>query len=333
MAAVRAEGRPLAAFSSTLTTVTDMTPASRILPTILLAIFWTSAAFGESALQGDHERGAAVYRLNCAACHGAERRGDGPLAASLRKPAPRSLADPAFLMQRSDGDLHKAIAEGGAAVGASPLMPAFGERMAELDAWDAVAFLRDEQLAVDDFFPEAARFTAKEYKLDADSLKRLAPVLGTLPEDETRVTVVAVFGGKKSAEGPVFVPQDPRFLDSLKPKHKLGYVAFTSLAFPALDKPLALAIALDRDGKISALRPDLTGVDAKGRERIERLLAGFVGLGGKQAQYAELKVAKPSPKDAKQSAELAKTLTRAYFRTLEGAVMYDKEERERHWAD
>ena len=303
------------------------------LTSMLLALGAAATARAEPALPGDAARGQAVYRLECAACHGADRRGDGPLSFNLKNPAPADLTNPELLMQRSDAELHKAISDGGRAAGRHFTMPGFGPGRAELDAWSLVAFLRSGQVTVADFFPDAARFTAKEYAFDAPSLKRLEPVLGALPEAEARMNVLAVFGGKQGEDGPVFVPQDPRHLGSLKPKKKLGYLAFASLPFPGLQRPLALSLALGRDGAIKALRPGLQGLDAPARERIERLLAGFVGQGGKGTEYKPLAPAKVAVRDARQAAEVAAALTRVYFRTLEGAVMFDKEERERHWAD
>ncbi|MGI5860775.1 MAG: c-type cytochrome [Myxococcales bacterium] len=303
------------------------------LASMLLALGWATTSAAEPILPGDAVRGRALYKRDCAACHGAERRGDGPLAVNLKNPEPADLRNPELLMQRSDADLHKTIAQGGAAAGAHFTMPAFGERAGELNAWDLVAFLRDGQVTVLDFFPGAASFTAKEYAFDKSSLERLAPVLGALPEAEARMSVITVFKGKKAADGPVFVPDDPRLLDSLKPKAKLGYLAFAAIAFPELERPLSLAIALDRDGAIKSLRPELAGLDDKARDRVKRLLAGYERQGGKGQEYKALKPPKTSPKDAKPAAEVATALTRVYYRALEGAVMFDKEERERHWAD
>ncbi|HCF57357.1 MAG TPA: hypothetical protein DFS52_05120 [Myxococcales bacterium] len=303
------------------------------LVSMLLALGPASSSAAEPLLQGDAERGRALYKRDCAACHGPERRGDGPLALNLKNPEPADLRDPELLMQRSDAQLHKVIAGGGPAAGAHFTMPAFGERAGELDAWDVVAFLRGGQVTVVDFFPEAARFTAKEYAFDKASLERLTPVLGKLPEAETRMSVITIFGGKKTADAAVFVPDDPRLLDALKPKAKLGYLAFVAIGIPELDRPLSLAIALDREGAIKALRPELAGLDDKARDRVARLLAGYVSQGGKSQEYQALKPPKAASKDAKSAAEVATALTRVYYRVLEGAVMFDKEERERHWAD
>jgi caa(3)-type oxidase subunit IV len=61
----------------------------------------------------------------CAACHGADGTGDGMAAASLN-PKPADFTDPAFWKDKTDAELLKAIKDGGAAVGKSPMMVAWG---------------------------------------------------------------------------------------------------------------------------------------------------------------------------------------------------------------
>jgi mono/diheme cytochrome c family protein len=65
--------------------------------------------------------GKATYTATCAACHGAAGAGDGAAAAALPvKPA--NFTDPAFWAARTDDQVKKAIREGGAAIGKSPMM-------------------------------------------------------------------------------------------------------------------------------------------------------------------------------------------------------------------
>ncbi len=68
---------------------------------------------------------AAKYQTLCAPCHGTEGKGDGPAGAALN-PEPASFADPAFWAERDDAQVRKAIKEGGASVGKSPIMAPFG---------------------------------------------------------------------------------------------------------------------------------------------------------------------------------------------------------------
>jgi hypothetical protein len=64
-----------------------------------------------------------VWDTRCLTCHGAEGRGDGPLAPSLPV-APRDFRDPLFAARATERHVATAIVEGGAAVGLSKLMPA-----------------------------------------------------------------------------------------------------------------------------------------------------------------------------------------------------------------
>lgn len=66
--------------------------------------------------------GAATYAATCVGCHGAAGKGDGAAASALpTKPA--NFSDAAFWAGRTDDAVKKAIKEGGAAVGKSPIMP------------------------------------------------------------------------------------------------------------------------------------------------------------------------------------------------------------------
>ena len=227
-------------------------------------------------------------------------------------------------------------------------MPAFGAQLPPLDVWDLVAFVRAGQPSVGEFFPTAARYTAQPYTLDADAQKRLDPLLGKLAADEQRVVVATAFGGEKvEGEEPAYVPHDPRLLDALKPKQKLGYLAFVSVAVPGVGV-VPVSLAMDREGIILTVKPRLESVAEKDRPTAERLLAGYEGAGGKHTPYEAIAAPKPGkdkdPKkaakdkkakkdDPKDAQEVAKALTRAYLRAVEGATSFDKEERERHWAD
>jgi cytochrome c5 len=63
-----------------------------------------------------------IFDTRCVTCHGATGLGDGAAAAALN-PKPRTYADKAWQDSVKDEDLAKAIIEGGAAIGKSPLMP------------------------------------------------------------------------------------------------------------------------------------------------------------------------------------------------------------------
>ena len=80
-------------------------------------------------------RGASVYQANCAACHGAAGRGDGPAAAGLQ-PRPANLADADALRGRSPLDYYRRVTIG--VVGTA--MPAFESRLSADDRWAAATY-------------------------------------------------------------------------------------------------------------------------------------------------------------------------------------------------
>ena len=75
-------------------------------------------------------RGAEVYRTNCASCHGALGRGDGPAGLGL-DPRPADLADAAALADQSPLDYYRRITIG--VVGTA--MPGFELRLPPQDRW------------------------------------------------------------------------------------------------------------------------------------------------------------------------------------------------------
>ena len=85
--------------------------------------------------------GAALYARWCAACHGATGKGDGTNAKRLPVP-PRAHTDAARMRERTDDELHDTIAAGGAAMGMSARMPAFGATLNDGELRALVAHLR-----------------------------------------------------------------------------------------------------------------------------------------------------------------------------------------------
>lgn len=79
-------------------------------------------------------KAATLFQAQCAVCHGAQGRGDGPAAPGM-DPAPSNFHDEARMKQRSIHGLYNTITLG---VGGTP-MRAFGE-LPEQDRW-ALAFL------------------------------------------------------------------------------------------------------------------------------------------------------------------------------------------------
>jgi mono/diheme cytochrome c family protein len=63
-----------------------------------------------------------IFTQRCVSCHGASGKGDGVAAAALN-PKPRDYSDAKWQAETTDDMIAKAIREGGAAIGKSPLMP------------------------------------------------------------------------------------------------------------------------------------------------------------------------------------------------------------------
>ena len=81
-------------------------------------------------------RGAAIYAENCALCHGATGRGDGPAAAGLPL-RPADLTEP-HLFAHSPGDLFWWISHGRA----DGVMPGFADVLNPGQRWDVINFIR-----------------------------------------------------------------------------------------------------------------------------------------------------------------------------------------------
>ena len=85
------------------------------------------------------EEGRALYKKNCAGCHGESGKGDGP-GAGVFKPPPRDHTDKAYMSTLTDKQLADVIKMGGAMKG-KPLMPSHPQlKDSELAA--LVAFVR-----------------------------------------------------------------------------------------------------------------------------------------------------------------------------------------------
>ncbi|GJM16003.1 MAG: hypothetical protein DHS20C13_13300 [Thermodesulfobacteriota bacterium] len=93
------------------------------------------------AENADVINGKALYKRNCAACHGTSGKGDGPAAVSMR-PKPRDLADEEYMQTLSDAYLLEVITYGGASVDKSPLMPGWGNVMDQKEIIDIIVYLQ-----------------------------------------------------------------------------------------------------------------------------------------------------------------------------------------------
>jgi mono/diheme cytochrome c family protein len=95
----------------------------------------------KSALTPSEQKGRVLYAYYCALCHGQTGKGDGFNSYNLANP-PKNFTDSAQMASVSDKQIEKAILGGGAALGLSPQMPAWGGVLTQRQASDLTAFLR-----------------------------------------------------------------------------------------------------------------------------------------------------------------------------------------------
>lgn len=99
------------------------------------------------ALPADPAPGRALFVQHCAICHGDAGEGDGQLSPHLRPP-PGDL--PERVGERSDWELYLVVRDGGQAIGRSPVMVGFGERLSDEDLLAVTAFARSLERGEDE---------------------------------------------------------------------------------------------------------------------------------------------------------------------------------------
>ncbi len=94
-------------------------------------------------ISGDAAKGAETYKLYCALCHGPTGAGDGAGAAALN-PKPRAFSNKEEMAKITDHEVFTAIKMGGAAVGKSAFMVAWGALLGNDDqkVHDVAAYVR-----------------------------------------------------------------------------------------------------------------------------------------------------------------------------------------------
>ena len=83
--------------------------------------------------------GKTVYNENCAACHGAQGRGDGEAGRDLN-PKPVDLTRMRYRRFDSDRLIFYAVSEGGARFGSD--MPGFKDSLGEKERWAVVRYVQ-----------------------------------------------------------------------------------------------------------------------------------------------------------------------------------------------
>jgi len=81
--------------------------------------------------------GAATFKKYCAFCHGADAKGDGPLAPKGSHPA--DLSDAKWEHGDTDGEIFAVVQNG---VGGTSVMKGFKGKMPDRDLWNVINYLR-----------------------------------------------------------------------------------------------------------------------------------------------------------------------------------------------
>jgi high-affinity iron transporter len=144
-------------------------------------------------------RGQALYQAQCAACHGAEGRGDGPLAARLTPP-PVAFSNRERARERSPFGLYQTITRG--VPGTS--MPAF-------------ATLGDDERWALSFFVSTLAFSEQERQAGAALWKADAGVRAALPSlaaltQASEATLAAAMPPKQAAQALAYLRSNPASL-------------------------------------------------------------------------------------------------------------------------
>lgn len=90
---------------------------------------------------GDPKAGEALYKAECAKCHGPTGAGDGPQGPKLKEKPSNWTAGGGALRGMDDQTIFKSVAEGGRAIGKSKAMPAY-PKLSDADIWNLVAYVK-----------------------------------------------------------------------------------------------------------------------------------------------------------------------------------------------
>lgn len=104
--------------------------------------------------------GKTTFETMCVTCHGTSGKGDGPAGAALT-PSPADFTSPEFWSTRTADDLKTVVTSGGAAVGKSPIMPAWGPVIGEQGVNDVVAYIEATFKPAADAAPAAPAASAE----------------------------------------------------------------------------------------------------------------------------------------------------------------------------
>lgn len=276
----------------------------------LLFLTNVASAAEVAVLVGDPTNGQKLYAKECGACHGDDGKGG-------RSGVALTSSDRLNLLR--DDQMYAALKTGAGLK--SPKEHTFEKKLDFLQLFDVVAHVRTLHMTIGDFFPTASRYVSKVYEIDSHGLERIQNATGASPKEKS--AAVFTFFNFPGEEGNLeYVPQDPIKLDHLKKDKKSGYLVFLPFKSSGFDGELG--VGMDGGGKITKLQ---VHPGAKGADLLNKSLSRFEGL-GKKGQKEPFKVGGGKPMD-----DLAKDVFPAYLRAMETVTMYDRDERERTWAD
>lgn len=214
----------------------------------------------------DLERGAQLFQAQCSACHGAQGRGNGPLAATL-DPKPTVLSEPERARERSLFALHQIISNGvkGTAMASFAALP-------DEDRW-ALAFF----VGVLPYSDADKTAGAKQWQVNA-AARRTMTGLDALTQ--TSEQALAVLLDAESAKGvTAYLRSNPKALAANKASGTAlakGKLAQSVAALRSGDRPGAVKLALSAYlDDFEPIEPALATRDRALLERIETGMAAF----------------------------------------------------------
>ena len=232
----------------------------------------------------DPARAASLYGQQCAGCHGASGRGDGPAAASLNPP-PINFTDVDRAARRSPLALYQAISQGiqGTA------MTGFSQ-MSEADRW-ALAFYVGG-LA----YPEEARAKGEALWRETEAVRRRIPTLESLTQT-SEADLAASLGEAQQAQAIIaYLRSQPRAVTTPTAEAKNDPFALARQrlagsvqAFAAGDATQAKALALSAylDG-VEPVEPTLAARDSALMREIETAMSEYRAQLGRKTPTTEV---------------------------------------------
>lgn len=225
------------------------------------ALLWTDAvptSFQRSPTAFDAEaiaHGLALYQTHCAACHGADGRGETPQAATLSTWPPRLTG--ALLWKRAEGELHWRIRHGLHDRHGTLTMPGFAATLNDTDTWAVLDGLRalaaGDSVRREGVWQWPTRAPALQVRCDGGAPRALGEWRGQ------RLRIVVA---RDAAEVP---REDPRFVSvvlqaapgastpACTAASPAALLAYASVAGVAVDALPGTQFIVDRDGWLRAL--------------------------------------------------------------------------------